>query len=102
MEALIQKVEKWAHDRNIIHGSTPAAQLPKLMEELGELCSGILKNDRALQADSVGDVLVVLIIICEQLNLPMDTCLAIAYSDIKHRKGKMIDGVFVKEEDLKE
>lgn len=30
-----------------------------------------------------------------------DTCLQIAYDEIKDRKGKMIDGVFVKEEDLK-
>ena len=29
-----------------------------------------------------------------------DDCLALAYQTIKHRKGKMIDGVFVKEEDL--
>ena len=29
-----------------------------------------------------------------------DTCLQIAYDEIKDRKGKMIDGVFVKEEDL--
>lgn len=30
-----------------------------------------------------------------------DSCLQIAYDAIKNRKGKMIDGVFVKEEDLK-
>lgn len=29
-----------------------------------------------------------------------DDCLAIAYDEIKDRKGKMIDGVFVKEADL--
>lgn len=29
-----------------------------------------------------------------------DTCLKIAYEEIKDRKGKMIDGVFVKEADL--
>ncbi|MBS8011094.1 hypothetical protein F6P37_02430 [Streptococcus suis] len=29
-----------------------------------------------------------------------DTCLQIAYDEIKNRKGKMIDGVFVKEADL--
>ncbi|MGQ7430269.1 MazG-like family protein [Streptococcus suis] len=29
-----------------------------------------------------------------------DTCLKIAYDEIKDRKGKMIDGVFVKEADL--
>ncbi len=29
-----------------------------------------------------------------------DTCLKIAYDEIKNRKGRMIDGVFVKEADL--
>ncbi|MGT2743661.1 hypothetical protein [Streptococcus plurextorum] len=29
-----------------------------------------------------------------------DTCLKIAYDEIKDRKGKMVDGVFVKEADL--
>lgn len=31
-----------------------------------------------------------------------DSCLQIAYDAIKGRKGKMVDGVFVKEEDLEE
>ena len=31
-----------------------------------------------------------------------ETCLKIAYDEIKDRKGKMIDGVFVKEQDLEE
>ena len=31
-----------------------------------------------------------------------DNCLVIAYEEIKDRKGKMIDGVFVKEADLNE
>ena len=29
----------------------------------------------------------------------MDECLKVAYEDIKDRKGKMVDGVFVKEGD---
>ena len=33
-------------------------------------------------------------------NTDADSCLQIAYDVIKDRKGKMIDGVFVKEEDL--
>ena len=32
-------------------------------------------------------------------NLTMDECLKVAYEDIKNRKGKMVDGVFVKEGD---
>lgn len=102
MKELITKVEQWAHDRNIINGSTPTAQMLKLVEEMGELAGSIAKNNRSLQADSIGDCLVVLIIIAEQLKLDIDMCLAIAYTDIKDRKGRMIDGVFVKEDDLPE
>jgi hypothetical protein len=29
-------------------------------------------------------------------NLTMEECLNVAYEDIKNRKGKIIDGVFVK------
>jgi len=32
-------------------------------------------------------------------NLTMNECLSVAYNDIKDRKGKMVDGVFVKEGD---
>jgi len=36
----------------------------------------------------------------ERNNLHMTDCLEVAWVDIKDRKGKMIDGIFVKEEDL--
>ena len=44
----------------------------------------------------------VLTILSMQLDLDIEECIATAYEEIKDRKGKMIDGVFVKEEDLKE
>ena len=46
----------------------------------------------------IGDMLVVLINIMERNKITMEECLAVAYMDIKDRKGKMIDGIFVKEE----
>ena len=50
--------------------------------------------------DEMGDIFVTLIILCEQLNVSPQTCLAMAYDKIKARKGKTINGTFVKEEDL--
>lgn len=35
-----------------------------------------------------------------QLDLDVTECLGLAYEEIKNRKGKMINGTFVKEEDL--
>ena len=32
-------------------------------------------------------------------NVTMEECLETAYNDIKDRKGKMVDGIFVKEKD---
>jgi hypothetical protein len=43
--------------------------------------------------------MVVLINIMVRNKLTMNDCLEIAYNDIKDRKGKMIDGIFVKEGD---
>lgn len=156
---LIGKIEQWAKDRNLILGSTPQKQFIKLMEEFGELCAGIARNDKEKIKDSIGDCGVVLIILNEQLQIEKDLiltlgyqiespesqmvkftmcylnalswiidgggdyivlcgliqelngyahyygfsmleCLEHAYEQIKDRKGKMIDGVFVKEEDL--
>lgn len=38
--------------------------------------------------------------LAHQLDLDVTECLGIAYEEIKNRKGKMINGTFVKEEDL--
>lgn len=40
------------------------------------------------------------VIATEHFNVTFKDCVTIAYREIKDRKGKMIDGVFVKEEDL--
>ena len=45
-------------------------------------------------------MIVVLINIAERNNLTIEQCLEKAWDDIKDRKGKMVDGVFVKEADL--
>ena len=96
----IRKIEEWAEARNLVNGSTPQAQMLKLMEEAGELAGGIAKNKPDVIVDSVGDVVVVLTILCAQLGIDMKECVELAYGEIKDRKGEMRNGVFVKEEDL--
>lgn len=99
MNDLISKVEQWCIDRNL-HTQDPKVQMCKTMEELGELASGICKDDKLKQIDSIGDVMVTIICLAKQLNLSLYDCLRHAYNEIKDRKGKLIDGVFVKESDL--
>ena len=96
---LTKKIEKWAIERNL-HTADPAKQTIKLGEEFGELCQGIAKGNIEQIKDSIGDMYVVLTILSMQLGLNIEDCISRAYAEIKDRKGKMINGVFVKEEDL--
>jgi len=98
VETLIQNITQWHRDRNLIEGATDKDQLAKLIQEMGELSDNICKGNDI--ADDIGDMIVVLINIAERNNLTIEQCLAQAWNDIKDRKGKMIDGIFVKEEDL--
>ena len=61
MNELIQKIEQWATDRNIIKGSKPIDQAMKLFSEFGELADNVGKGRDC--RDDIGDVFVVLTII---------------------------------------
>lgn len=98
MENYVELIAQWHRDRNLIDGSTDKDQYMKLIQEAGELSDNICKG-RDIR-DDIGDMMVVLINIATRNGLSMEECLAVAYDDIKDRKGKMIDGVFVKEADL--
>lgn len=99
MNTLTDKIKWWAKDRGL-HTADPNKQMLKLFEELGELAEGMAKNKPVQINDSIGDIYVVLTILSMQLGLNIEHCVAWAYNEIKDRKGKMIDGVFVKEDDL--
>ena len=92
-----QLIAQWHRDRNLIEGSTDKDQYLKLIQEAGELSDSLCKEKDI--RDDVGDMMVVLINIMVRNNLTMKECLAVAYDDIKDRKGKMIDGILVKEGD---
>ena len=95
MQELIGKVNKWFEDRNLIQGSTDKDQILKLMQELGELSDHACKGEDI--QDDLGDMLVVMLNIMKRNNYTIEECLQIAYDDIKDRRGKMVDGIFVKE-----
>lgn len=94
-------IERWAVDRNL-HTADPMKQIVKLGEEFGELCSGLAKGKEDEVKDAIGDMYVVLTILAMQTNTSVEECAVLAYSEIKDRKGKMVNGVFVKESDLVE
>ena len=93
-------IRGWAHARNLIQGSTTDKQFLKLIEEVGELAAGLARKDSVKVMDGIGDAVVVLTILAEQMGFTIEACIEMAWDEIKDRKGKMIDGVFVKEADL--
>lgn len=93
---MTQKIEQWAKDRGL-DTQDPKIQLSKLMEESGELARSILKNDKIEQIDAIGDITVVLIVLSLQLGLDYKECVKSAYNVIKDRRGKLVNGVFTKE-----
>lgn len=96
---LVGGVKLWASDRGLDKADS-SKQLLKLQEELGELTQAHLKGYPNKQRDSIGDIMVVLTIYCQQEGISLRRCLQEACEVIWHRKGKMVNGVFVKTEDL--
>lgn len=92
---LEESVRNWHHDRNLINGSTDQVQFVKLIEETGELARNLARGNDV--KDDIGDMLVVLINIATRNNVDLGICLSTAWNEIKDRKGKMVNGVFVKE-----
>lgn len=93
---LIDKVCVWGAARNITAdgGATALSQCKKMAEELQEFIDA--KTPEEAQ-DAVGDMLVVLIQIARLRGIYLSDALEGAWNEIKDRKGKMVDGVFVKE-----
>jgi NTP pyrophosphatase (non-canonical NTP hydrolase) len=95
-EVLKSRVISWADERGILHGSTPAKQALKTIEEANELHKAVKIED---YRDALGDVLVTLIIGAEIANVDILECLAEVLDVIEKMKGKLINGIFVKDKD---
>lgn len=91
-------IRQWAEARNLIDGSDPKSQMLKLIEEMGELADAIGKGNTGETVDAIGDMVVVLTIISQQIDFAIEECIEHAWQQIKDRRGRMVDGIFVKEE----
>jgi len=110
-EELEEKIIQWAKDRNILENSNAIKQISKTQEELDETLEALKKLDTYKDpdnlivrsqimnevADGIGDMLVTIILLAKAVDLESLVCLEMAYNEIKNRKGKMVDGLFVKE-----
>lgn len=120
IESLEQAVIQWAEEKGIFEKSNPLKQFEKTQEEVNELLDALqvqheidllashgidlgfeknFENQNDIE-DAIGDIIVTLIIQAKMQNVSIGGCLAAAYNVIKNRQGEMVDGVFVKQEDL--
>ena len=90
-------IREWADERGLYDKGDPKTQTLKLMEEAGEICRAVLKNDRPEIIDGIGDCVVVLTNLAELNNVSIEDCIAAAYDEISNRTGKMVNGTFKKD-----
>ena len=89
-------VEAWAEEKGILANATTLRQCDKTQEEVNELYTAIIENNRPEIIDAIGDIVVTLIIQCKMQGLSLEECLESAYNVISKRTGKMVNGQFVK------
>jgi len=90
-------IRSWANERGIYDKGNSHTQYVKLMEEAGELAKALLDRDIPEVVDAIGDMVVVLTNLARLENFNIEDCVDSAYNEIANRKGKMINGTFVKQ-----
>ena len=119
---LKELVLEWANDKDLLHSKNAEKQFMKFIEEVFEFKTemDILVRYREYYRENsqkkipkaeheritkkaeleLGDIIVTLIVLSKQLDIDIVDCLEMAYEKISKRKGKTVNGLFVKEEDL--
>ena len=121
-EELQKIIEQWAKDKSLLHAENADKQFMKFIEEVFEFKVELdfykyfksfkhtnIEVDYSIETVDkynklqleMGDIFVTLIVLCRQIGIEPTRCLDMAYEKIKDRTGKTINGVFVKEEDLR-
>ena len=90
-------IREWADQRGLYTDGDVKTQALKLVEEVGETCRAILKEDRDEVIDGIGDCVVVLTNLAELHGVTIEECIASAYGVISKRTGKMVNGTFKKD-----
>ena len=93
---LVELIEQWASDKEILTKATPATQTLKLAEEAGEVAAAIARNKHDEAMDGIGDVFVVITILAKLIGVSVQDCVELAYEQISKRTGQLVNGVFIK------
>jgi len=90
-------IREWADERGLYDNGDTKTQALKLVEEVGETCRAILKQDHDEVVDGIGDCVVVLTNLAELHGISIEECIEAAYIEISQRTGKMVNGTFKKD-----
>ena len=94
---MFDDIRDWAKTRGLYDKGNSHTQYVKLQEEAGELAKALLDNDGIEILDAIGDIVVVLTNLAHLEGFTIEQCIESAYDEISDRKGKMINGTFVKD-----
>ena len=95
---MFEDIRNWARVRGLFEKGDHLTQYVKLQEEAGELAKALLENDKIEIKDAIGDMVVVLTNLAHLQGTSIEACINQADNVIAKRKGKMINGTFVKDE----
>ena len=95
--SMFELIRMWADKRGLYDKGDPKTQALKLVEEVGETCRAILKENLPETIDGIGDCVVVLTNLAELTGYSIEKCIDRAYEEIKNRTGKMSNGTFKKD-----
>jgi NTP pyrophosphatase (non-canonical NTP hydrolase) len=90
-------IREWADKRGLYEHGDSKTQVVKLVEEVGEICRAVLKDNHSDIEDGIGDAVVVLTNLAELQGTTIESCIERAYNEIKDRTGHMNNGTFKKD-----
>ncbi len=94
---IFEKVRQWGVDKGIVYEGNEVKQALKTMEEVGELASALAKGNKEAAKDAYGDIIVTVIVGAACMGFKAEECLEEVYEIISKRKGKTVDGAFIKD-----
>lgn len=92
-----ESIREWAKQKGIFEKGDIKTQYVKFQEEAGELAKAIINKDNTEIIDAIGDCIVVLTSVAHFNGTSIEECINSAYQVIANRKGKMVNGSFIKE-----
>lgn len=100
IDVLTDKIHSWGINKGILPNGDRYKQFQKTQEEVYELEDAIRDSDAHEAKDAIGDIFVTLVMQADCWGFTMQECIEQAWNEIKDRKGKMVDGQFIKDYNL--